>query len=254
MQTEVSKAAKADKAQDRPSKVRTILAIAAACVLTPITLAVGNHLGDRHYYICSVLIIIYAMAPFFVSFEGRKPQARELVIIAVMCALAVASRIVFMWIPHFSPIGAIVMLSGIAFGAQAGFFTGALSMFASNFIMGQGAWTPWQMFAFGIAGLVAGLIAEYTNIPRCDYSKKQLIILAVCGALGTILIVGPILDTASLFLFPSEITKEGALAIYLSGFPVNCVQASAVFLTLLLAANPLLDKLRRVKVKYGFME
>jgi len=243
-----------DEAITKPSRMRTIAAIITALVLTPITLVVGHYFGDRHYYLCSVLIIIYTLVPFFVSFEGRKPQARELVIIAVMCALAVVSRIVFMWIPHFSPIGAIVMIAGIAFGAQAGFLTGALSMFVSNILAGQGAWTPWQMFAFGMAGLIAGLIAEYARIPRSDYTKKQLLILSTCGALGTILIVGPILDTCALFILPSTITLEGAIAIYLSGFPVNCVQASAVFLTLLFAANPLLDKLRRVKVKYGFLE
>ena len=69
-------------------------------VLIPLTVGVSWYLGDRKYYVASVLIMIYSMIPFFVSFEGRKPDARELVTLAVMCAIAVVSRGVFVWAPN----------------------------------------------------------------------------------------------------------------------------------------------------------
>ena len=83
-------------------------------------------------------------------FEDRKPQAREVLLIAVMAAIAVVGRMAFFMLPQFKPVTAIVIITGISLGAEAGFLTGAVAGFVSNFFFGQGPWTPWQMFAFGI--------------------------------------------------------------------------------------------------------
>ena len=102
-------------------------------ILIPATLILFWHFGDRKYYLCSLLLIIYSMIPFFLSFEKRKPQARELVSIAVMCAIAVVSRAAFMMLPHFKPMLGIIMITGMAFGAEAGFLTGALGALSATF-------------------------------------------------------------------------------------------------------------------------
>ena len=139
---------------------KRIISYLMILILIPATLILFWHFGDRKYYLCSLLLIIYSMIPFFLSFEKRKPQARELVSIAVMCAIAVVSRAAFMMLPHFKPMLGIIMITGMAFGAEAGFLTGALGAFVSNFLFGQGPWTPWQMFGYGIGGLLAGLLAR----------------------------------------------------------------------------------------------
>ena len=105
-------------------------------LLIPLTLYLGTRLSGRSYYITGTLIIIELMIPFFMAFEGRKPQARELVVIAVMCAIAIAGRVAIP-IPNFKAIFAIIMLSGIAFGPEAGFMVGAIAAFASNFFYGH---------------------------------------------------------------------------------------------------------------------
>ncbi len=92
------------------------------------------------------------MLPFFARFEGRRPQARELVLLAVMTAFAVAGRVAFYWAPQFKPVCAIVILTAVAFNAEAGFITGAAAGLISNMFFGQGPWTPWQMFGFGLVG------------------------------------------------------------------------------------------------------
>ena len=130
-----------------------------AVILVPAVILLSDRMGDRNYYIAGVLIIILAMIPFFAGFESCRPEARELVTIAVMCAIAVASRIVFIMLPGFKPVVAIIMITGMAFGPSAGFLTGAMGAFVSNFVFGQGPWTPWQMFAFGIAGFIFGLLS-----------------------------------------------------------------------------------------------
>jgi energy-coupling factor transport system substrate-specific component len=77
--------------------------------------------GESGYLISSLLMIFYIMVPFFLSFEKRKPQAREVVLIAVMIALAVASRAAFFMVPQFKPMLAIIIIAGVCLGAQSGF-------------------------------------------------------------------------------------------------------------------------------------
>ena len=238
-------------ALEKEARWKTALSWLVVVVLTPITVWAGTVFGSGSYYVTSILVIIYAMVPFFVSFESRRPQARELVIIAVMCALAVVARVAFIWFPHFKPIAAIVMIAGVALGSRSGFLVGAISLLVSDFVFGQGPWTPWQMLAYGIAGFVAGFLAERGVIPRSDLSNRAKTLLSLAGAVFIIVVVGPILDTCSLFTMVSVITPESALAIYASGLPVNAVQAAATAITLLVLANPLLGKLERVRVKYG---
>ena len=98
----------------------------------------------EYYYVICIVILLGAFLLFVRGFESRKPGAREVVILAVMSAIAVASRAVFVMIPFVKPILGIIMITGIAFGVEAGFLTGAVSALVSNFIFGQGPWTPWQ--------------------------------------------------------------------------------------------------------------
>lgn len=204
--------------------------------------------GGRMYYLASVLLILSGMIPFFLMFEHRMPQARELVVLAVLCALAVASRTAFIMVPHFKPMVAMIMIAGVAFGPEAGFLVGAVSGFASNFIFGQGPWTPWQMFAFGMGGFLAGLLFRHGLL-----SKKRLP-LAIFGFFAVLLIVGPLLDTCDLFTRAASINAASAAAVYLSGVPVNLIHGTATFLTLFFFSRPLLEKLDRIRLKYGMME
>ena len=218
-------------------------------VLIPLTVGISWYMGDRKYYIASVLIMIYSIIPFFAGFESRKPQARELVTLAVMCAIAVASRAAFIWAPNFKPIGGITMITAMAFGPQAGFMTGSLSLIVSDMIFGQGPWTPWQMFSFGLLGFISGLLAR-----KGILTEKRPLIDAVIGFLLMVLVVVPILDTCAIFTMAQMINTESVLAVYLAGLPVNISQGTAVFLCVLLLTRPMMNKLERIKTKYGMIE
>ncbi len=116
---------------------RTLVAGFLILVMIPLTIWVGiTYFGDRRYYIVSMAIVVYTMIPFFMSFEGRKPQARELVVIAVLAAIAVAGRAAFFMLPQFKPVVAIVIIAGVCFGGEAGFLVGAVTGFVSNFFFG----------------------------------------------------------------------------------------------------------------------
>ena len=216
-------------------------------LLIPATLFLGTKLPGRSFYITGTLIILELMLPFFMAFEGRKPQARELVVIAVMCALAVAGRAAIP-IPNFKAIFAIIMLTGIAFGPEAGFMVGAISAFASDFFYQLGAYTPWQMMAYGAGGMLSGFFFAKGRLPQKPW------IMAVFGFFAVILWVGPLLDCSHIFLMLSQINWDGVLATFISGFYVNITQAICTALVMLFLGRPLLDKLERIQVKYGRME
>ena len=228
-------------------KKSNIVTLLVFFLLIPLTLYLGTKMSGRSYYITGTLIILELMIPFFMAFEGRKPQARELVVIAVMCAIAIAGRVAIP-IPNFKATFAIIMLSGIAFGPEAGFMVGAISALVSNFFYGQGPYTPWQMMAYGAGGMLAGFAFAKGRLPRKPW------VMAVFGFLTVILWVGPLLDCSSVFLMLTKFTWGGVFTIFASGFSVNVSQAACTVLVMLLFGKPLLEKLDRIQVKYGMME
>lgn len=231
------------------SRARVALAWGIALVCAVASVIAGALVGGRAYVVVSVIVVLCAIAPFFVLFESRRPQTREIVMLAVMCALAVAARAAFVWLPGFKPMAAIIMITGIALGPSSGFLAGSLAALTSNFIFGQGPWTPWQMLAFGLCGLVFGALAQRGIIAREKLGAPALVALSALGAAFVVLVAGPVLDTSSLFFMVSRITPETIVAVYLAGFPMNCMQAAATFVTLLLVANPLLGKMARIQRK-----
>lgn len=236
------------------ARKQTIISVLVVVLLTPLTLLLNELVGRGSYYLPSMFIVIYAMVPFFVSFESKRPGAREIVLVAVMTALAAVSRIAFFWLPGFKPMAAVIAISGLALGAPAGFLVGAFSMLASNVFFGQGSWTPWQMLAYGVIGLVAGLLTDAGILSREKLSARQLVAFCAGAFLLMLIVVGPILDTSTLFFMISRITPESVLAIYGASVPVNALQGVATVLTLLLVANPLLGMIARVRRKYGMSE
>lgn len=227
-------------------KKSTLFTLLAVLILIPGTLLLGRFLPGRAYYLTSTLVIVYMLIPFFLAFEGRKPQARELAIIAMLCALGVASRAAFAWLPHFKPIFGVIIISGIAFGAQTGFLVGAISAFASNFLFGQGPWTPWQMMAYGVCGCFAGLFYYKKKI-----LPKDPLTLGLFGFVCVLFVVCPLLDTSTVFTTLTVFTPASVIAVYTTAILTNLIQAGCTFVTLLLLSKPLLVKLERIILKYG---
>ena len=216
-------------------------------LLIPATVLLGGRLPGRSYYITGTLLILELMLPMFATFEGRKPQARELVIIAVMCAIAITARVAIPF-PHFKAVFAFVMLAGIAFGAETGFMVGAVTALASNFFYGQGAYTPWQMMAYGAGGMLAGICFAKNRLP------KTAITMGIFGFFAVVLWVGPLLDASSLFLMITAINTNSVIAVFANGFPANLSNGICTALVMLILGRPFLHILDRIKTKYGILE
>ena len=132
-----------------------IVAIAA----TPAVLAACAIANFDQTALLTLVVVLASVSIFFASYEASRPRLRDIMPTVVLAALAAAGRILFAPIPDFKPVSAIAIIAGVAFGRKSGFMVGALAALASNFFFGQGPWTPWQMYAWGLVGYGAGLLA-----------------------------------------------------------------------------------------------
>jgi len=230
-------------------KKTTTLAIWLILLAIPLTILAGVFLlNDRRFYLISVLVLFLAMIPFGFMFEKKKPEARVLIIISVLCAIAVAGRVAFFMLPQIKPLVAIVIIAGIVFGGETGFLVGAMSGFVSNFFFGQGPWTPWQMFCLGMIGFIAGLMFKKGRLPR------KTLPICLFGFLATLIIYGGIINIGAALMWSADFNLQLLVAFYVTGFPFDLAHAVATVLFLLILARPMIEKLDRVKVKYGMIE
>lgn len=199
--------------------------------------------SDRKYSLVSLMIVLLALIPNCYSFEKRQANTRKMVLIAVMVALSVVGRGIFVLVPFFKPVTAIVVITAIYFGAEAGFLTGALSAVISNFFFGQGPWTPFQMFTWGMIGFVAG-------IPFMQKFLKKKIPLVFYGIVSGFLF-SLIMDIWTVVFMDGGFVWKRYGALLISGLPVSLIYAVSNVLFLLILQKPIGEKLERIRIKYG---
>ncbi len=237
-------------ARQRKLSKRTAVSAVLIVLCIPLTVFAGvMYLGNQHYNVTAILVLLECMLPFFLVFESRKPKARELVIIAVLCAIGVAGRSAFFMLPQFKPVLALVIIAGVAFGGETGFLVGAVTMLVSNVLFSQGPWMPWQMFSMGIIGFLAGILFRKGLLRRSRGS------LAAFGAFSAVIIYGGIMNPASAIMYHSQsVNWKMLLGYYVTGLPMDLIHAAATVIFIMIAAEPMLEKLDRIKVKYGLVE
>jgi len=223
--------------------VAAIVGIIFSLLAVPLTIIAGmTILKDERYYFISTLVILESLIPFFIAFEGKKAHARELVTIAALCALAVGGRIAFASVAQVKPMLAIIIIAGACMGSQTGFMVGIVSAFVSNFYFGQGAWTPWQMFAFAICGFLAGMI----------FSRKKISRTAICiyGFLASMILYSGLVNFSSIMLMGMPLTLESAVTIYSMGLPFDLTHAISTAVFLWLMAKPMSQTINRINKKW----
>ena len=157
-------------------------------ILIPATIAAGCiFLDNERYMVISLALLIYTMIPFFMVFEKRKPKAREIVLIAMMAAITVCAQLFFHMVLPLQIGTALIIVSGISLGPEAGFLIGAVARFICNFYMGQGPWTPWQMFCWGLLGFLAGLAFNKVELDKLKSRDFKVVLGPVmCVAFAVI--------------------------------------------------------------------
>lgn len=223
--------------------LKQFIKYAILLVLIPLTIIFGVIIfPEKSYSVVSFLLSVFACVPFFISFENKKTATRKLVIIAVMTALSVAGRFIFAPIPFFKPTTALVIITAVYLGKDAGFLTGALSAVISNFYFGHGPWTPFQMFAWGLVGFIAGLLSN----PILRSNVVLIIYSAISGIMYSL-----ILDIWTTLWTDGYFNIERFIAITATSLPVTAVYAVSNVIFLLLLLNPIGRKIQRITIKYG---
>ena len=197
---------------------------------------------DKFYAWVTIAAVLLACLPFFIRFEKKETDAKTLILIAVMIALSVIGRFIFAPLPGFKPVTAMTVLTAMYFGSDAGFMTGALTAVISNFYFGQGPWTPFQMFSWGIIGLIAGIFAEKL--------KKSKVFLSIFGALSGIL-YSLLMDIWTVLWADGYFNFARYLAALVSSLQFTVIYAVSNVIFLLLLSKPTGKILQRVKTKYG---
>ncbi len=262
--------------------VARVISIVITCVLVPLCIACGVWLfADRQYMLVSVIIALLALVPFFVAFERGGHTAGELVTVAVMTAISVVGRIIFVFLPGFKPVTAVVIITGMAFGAEAGFVTGAFSALLSNVFYGQGPWTPIQMFVWGLCGFISGLLffrrlsvggRESSNpqnvvsdnilvanngcAPSSDLHQNTLApwwLIVIVGIVGGVF-YSLAMDVWTVLSTTSDFSWSAYGAVVATSLPVTCEYAVSNVVFLLLLYKPLTVKCNRLKTKYGLFQ
>jgi len=126
----------------------------------------------------ATILVILAILAFFFEFEATAISSKEIALIAMLGTISAVSRVPFAVIPNVQPCTYIIICSGYVFGPVAGFMVGAITALVSNFFLGQGPWTLYQMFAWGLAGVSAAYLRRF------ELGKTSLIIFgAIWGYL-----------------------------------------------------------------------
>lgn len=231
------------KGQNMSECKRKTLSVILLLIVVPTVIVGGSLLfRDRLYSWISVAVAILSCLPFFIAFENKKTAAKELAVLSVMVALSVIGRFIFAWCPGFKPVTAITVTAALWLGADSGFLIGSLSAAVSGFYFGQGPWTPFQMFAWGTVGFIAGLLSKQL--------KKSMAALCIYGAFAGVLF-SMIMDIWTVLWMDKTFILSRYLAAIVSAFPVTAEYALSNVIFLIVLAKPIGEKLNRIKKKYG---
>lgn len=224
-------------------KFKKITAALILCVAVPVTVIVSYFcFKNERYDAASLIIAVAATTAFVLSFEKNSSNGKLVAIIAVMTALSVAGRFVFAPIAFFKPVTAVVIITAIYFGGEAGFITGAFSALLSNFYFGQGPWTPFQMVVWGLIGFLSGLLAKYV-------AKNRITLLLWGGFSG--LFYSMTMDVWTTLWSDGVFNLSRYTFFVFSSLPIMAVYAVSNVVFLLILTKPIGKKLLRLKTKYG---
>lgn len=197
---------------------------------------------EKYYAYISLCVAVMSCLPLFYAFERKQSSSTELVVLAVLVAISVCGRFIFAFLPGFKPITAITVVSAVWLGKEAGFVVGSLSAIVSNLYFGQGPWTPFQMFAWGLIGFLAGVLSAPL--------KRSRILLCVFGAFAGIAF-SLMMDIWTTIWADANFSLERYMAYVVSALPITVEYAVSNVIFLLILSEPIGKKLDRIKTKYG---
>jgi len=226
-------------------KLTKIILIGFIIVMIALVIYTPSMLGSN-WAIFTSLLAVSILAILFLEFEIESVNSRMIPLLGILISLIVISRQIFHGIYEFSPVFFLVILVGYIFGFLNGFITGALVILVSNFFLGQGPWTIFQMVALGLIGFLAAFV------PKFKSKKINLILLVLYGILSAYL-YGAITDVFFWSFFTSQQTLNTYLAIKIAGLLADTSRAVGNTLFMLILGPSILKILLRFRKRF-YME
>ena len=204
-------------------------------LFVPPCMGIMLYLGIAQAALLMFAMVALVLALFFAGYEASRPGLRQIMPTLVLAALAAAGRILFGPIPDFKPVSAIAIIAG--------------ATLTSNFFFGQGMWTPWQMYAWGLVGYVGGALAYAGAFDRVDGTVRMPALLAYGFASG--LLYGVVINAYDIIGFVQPLTWAGAVARLATAVPFDITHGLATCVFLAALYKPWCRRINRVVVKYG---
>lgn len=258
-------------------RVINVLVELIAIVAAPVALIACAASGVDQAALLSIVVAVASLVLFFAGYEKSAPRLRDTMPVVVLAALAAAGRILFAPFPSFKPVSAIAIIAGAAFGRRSGFMVGAIAALVSNFFFGQGPWTPWQMYGWGLIGYLGGVLAQLgafdgvrqvfgrvrvepgaPDAPGSD--SRQAFAKAIVGLIPLVVwgfasgyVYGFVLNIWSIvgFYHPQSIGQ--ALIVYAAALPFDTTHGIATAVFLVALYGPWMRKLARIRKKYALL-
>lgn len=218
-------------------------------VAVPVVMGLCAYFQVEQAALLSLLVVFVSLGIFFAGFEFSRPSLRDLMPTVVLGALAAAGRILFEPFPDVKPVSAICILAGVVFGKRTGFLVGAMAALVSNFFFGQGPWTPWQMYSWGLIGYCAGVLSSKGAFDW-KVGKRRVAPLVYLFGLMSGILYGFLLNTWYIIGFIHPLNLPLATAAYLAGLPFDAIHSVATVGFLVILYEPWKAKLERIKRKY----
>lgn len=198
------------------------------------------------YLLFSLALITTISAPLFYKVSKEEMSSREIVLIALMGAIAAVSRVPFAALPSMQPTTFIVMVSGVALGPVPGFIVGNLAAIVSNLILGQGPWTPWQMISWGTIGLISGYLANTKIMKNKMWRSGFGLILGI--------LFSWVMNLWGLLAMGGPFTLPQIFTYYIVSFYFDLAHGISNVIFLWLFYDSFYRSLTRFKIKYGLFQ
>lgn len=215
----------------------TILLISIV-LITLIHLYLAKEIITTMYVIAFLLIFL-----MLIKYERNQASARRLVLLSIFVSVAVVSRVLFFFLPGFSPMVSLIILSGVFLGKEVGLMTGLLCPLVSNLLYGQGPWTPFQMVILAMIGGLAGT----TFLAK--YLMKNRLVLSLYAIFAG-LVFSMVMDIWTVYSMDGYFSLKRYLSVLFPSvvFMMSYISSNLLFLNVLI--KPMAERLKRVKDKY----
>jgi energy-coupling factor transport system substrate-specific component len=203
-----------------------------------------NTVGPTIYDpVISILLAVMVLLTGFSAEAPRLEGSKEIALVAMVIGLGSAGRVLFALAPNISPVDWLTLCTGIVFGPVTGFTVGAGTMLISNFYLGQGPWTIYQMVGMGLLGVLGGLLGKW----RSMLGTKSLVTVGLAWGF-----IYGIITSLFWVLMISSTLNWASFATYLaSGIPFYTMQGIGNALLLMFLGERTLVVLERFRRKFS---